>query len=162
MAVCSSIKITKALDRSAGAVAQLFDISGLNGSPEFDTIQECVYTNWAGDQDSNPLDGGLVSQVTSQFGLAHQGLHTFTNFNGALDPKFDFTQCTNNPNNFVIATKTGDIAAPTNPSSNVDWLHLTNVDGDLASDVYRVVTVGGKPPSEVNFSQICDNNAQLM
>ena len=150
------------LDRSIGAVAMLYDITPLYGESSFSTIQECVHDAWVNKPSTNPLDPGWDNQVQTQFGLHTLGLHTFVEFNGALDPKFDFTQCTNNPNNFVIATKTGDIAAPTNPSSNVDWLHLTNVNGDLASDVYRVVTVGGKPPSEVNFSQICDNNAQLM
>src|ERR1700761_1856476 len=136
MVACSLSTITKMLGRSIGAVAQLFDISGLNGSPEFDTIQECVYTNWAGDQDSNPLDGGLVSQVTSQFGLSHQGLHPFTNFNGALDPEFDFTQSTGNSNDFIIATKSGDIPPPANTQNDVDWLFLTNVSGDLAKQVF--------------------------
>lgn len=154
MVACSFSTITKILGRSIGAVAQLFDISSLNGTPDFNTIQQCVYNNWVADQDSNPLDGGLVSQVTTQFGLAYQGLHTFTNFSGALDPEFDFTQSTGNSNNFIIATKSGDIASPTNTQENVDWLSLTKVTGDLANQVFRVQTVGGKQPSSVNLSQV--------
>lgn len=154
MVACSLSTIMKMLGRSIGAVAQLFDISPLNGSPAFDTIQECVYNAWEGDQDSNPLDPGLINLVQSQFALTYQGLHTFTNFNGALDPEFDFTQSTGNSSDFIIATKSGDIPSPTNPQQNVDWLSLTNVAGGLANEVFRVKTVGGKQPSSVNLSRI--------
>jgi hypothetical protein len=153
MVVCCLSTITKMLDRSIGAVAMLYDITTLYGEPGFSTIQECVHDAWVNNPSTNPLDPGWDNQVQSRFGLNPLGPHTFVEFNGALDPKFDFTQSTNNPSNFVIATKTGDIAAPTDPGTNVDWLHLTNVNGDLASDVFRVVTVGGKPPSAVNLSQ---------
>ena len=141
------------LDRSIGAVATLYDITPLYGQSSFSTIQQCVHDVWVKDPSTNPLDPAFDNVVETQFGLNPLGVHTFVEFNGALDPKFDFTQSTNDPSKYVIATKDGDIPAPTDPSTNVDWLHLVNVNGDLASDVYRVLTVGGKPPSEVNLSQ---------
>jgi len=133
---------------SKGAVAMLFDITTLYGTSKFSTIQECVHDAWVNNPSTNPLDPEWDKQVHTQFKLDPLGIHTFVKFNNASDPKFDFTQSTNNPSNFVIAIKAGDIAAPSNPGTNVDWLHLTNVDGGLASDAYRVLTVGGKPPSE--------------
>ena len=147
------VMITNMLDRSIGAVATLFDITPLYGQSSFSEIQQCVHDAWVNNPSTNPLDPGWVNEVQTQFWLNPLGVHTFVEFNGASDPKFDFTQSTNDPNNFVISVKDGDIPAPTDPSTNVDWLHLTNVDGELASDVYRVLTVGGKPPTEVNLSK---------
>ncbi|KAI9465663.1 hypothetical protein BJY52DRAFT_1241770 [Lactarius psammicola] len=128
---------------SIGAVAQLFDISTLFGEPEFSTIQDDAFGIWSSCPGTNPLEAGLAPRL-SKFGIKPLGQHVFVNFNGALSPKFDFTQATGNPNNFVVAAKTGDIPAPS--SSDVDWLELKRVDGGLADTVFRVNTRAGKPP----------------
>jgi len=127
---------------SIGAVAQLFDISHLYGTPWFSTIQDDAYDIWSYFPNTDPLDHGLA---VSLFGFAWLGIHDFVNFNGKLSPKFDFTESTGNPDDFVVAAKTGDIPAPI-PGA-VDWLELTNVAGGLANKVFRVDTKAGKPPS---------------
>lgn len=70
-----------------------------------------------------------------------------------LSPKWDFTSAIEkgHPNAFIVGAKAGDIAAPTNPGTNVDWLMLNGVQGDLASQVFRVETRGGQPPASVRY-----------
>ena len=48
----------------------------------------------------------------------------------------------------MIGAKAGDLPAPTGPS-NIDWLQVKNVQGELANTLYRVDTKGGQPPSSV-------------
>ena len=143
------------LDRSIGAVAQLFDISGLNGTPTFSTITQSVHDAWVANPSTNPLDPTWLSQAQSQFSINPVAVHTFVEFNGAADPHFDFSESTSNPASFFTGKKAGDIPAPTDPSTNVDWLHLTSVDptGIFASDVFRAETVGGQPPAKVSLSK---------
>ena len=145
------------LCRSIGAVAQLFDISHLYGKPEFSTIQTDAYGIWSHCPNTDPSDHGLATQLHSKYGVASLGLHDFVTFNGSLSPKFDFSQTTGNPNNFVVAAKTGDIPAPT--PTNVDWLELEKVDGGLANQVFRVDTDAGKPPPTVSLSRFTTTNA---
>jgi len=134
---------------SIGAVAQLFDISQLYGtplgSPEFETVQDGAYVIWSKSPDTDPLGHDLAVQLNKKFGVDLLGIHDFVNFKGKLSPKFDFTQTTHKPDDFVISAKIGDIPSP-NGNSNVDWLELTNVDGGLG-EVYRIGTKAGKPPS---------------
>ena len=67
-------------------------------------------------------------------------------------PKWDFTSASEagNPNAFVVGAKTGDVPAPTNPQTNVDWLSLKGVQGELATAIYRMDTQGGQPPASVS------------
>jgi len=130
---------------SIGAVAHLYDISSLSADPTFSKIQDCLYDAWTKDSDTNPLDGGLDNLVQGQFRLSLLGVHTFVEFNGASDPSFDFTQSTGDSSDFVTATKAGSI--PSSDSQSVAWLSLKGVSGDLATQVFRVETKGGNPPS---------------
>lgn len=84
------------------------------------------------------------------------GQHYFvTNpFTGSgVSPTFDFRAASKkgDPNAFVIANKTGDIAAPTGPQ-DIDWLELTGAIGDLAKHIFRIDTKAGQPPSTVRSS----------
>jgi hypothetical protein len=152
---CLSTTLTKILGRSIGAVATLYDISSLS-TATFSTIQQSVHDAWVANPSTNPLDPSWISQVKSQFGVNPVATHTFVEFNGALSPHFDFSQSTNNPASFFTGKKAGDIPAPSNPGTNVDWLHLTSVDssGIFASDAFRVETVGGQPPSQVSLPNL--------
>ncbi|KAI3600368.1 malate dehydrogenase [Moniliophthora roreri] len=105
---------------SAGAVAQLYDVS-------------CSYKPGSSYQSTN---------------LKHLGEHYFvTNPTGTgISPKWDMTKFFANPNAFVIGARSAGIPAPTGPS-DVDWLYLTNVQGGLATEIYRTDTKGGQPPA---------------
>ena len=69
-----------------------------------------------------------------------------------LSPKWDFTSASKagDPTAFVVGAKTGDVPAPTAPQTNVDWLSLSNAQGALAQQIFRLQTHGGQPPSSVS------------
>jgi hypothetical protein len=73
-----------------------------------------------------------------------------------ISPKWDFTsrKFAGNATAFVLGAKTGDILAPTDPATNIDWLQLAAVQGELASEIFRVDTVGGQPPTSVWVSSV--------
>jgi len=124
---------------SVGALATLFDVSCLAKSPLLTSVPELVY-------DAN----GVIPVLTKLLGKTplKLGQHLFiTNpvTNSGVVPRFDFTASQNDPNAFVDATKVGDILAPSDPESNVDWLQLQGFLGDLAKTVFRVNTKGGQP-----------------
>ncbi|KDQ31883.1 hypothetical protein PLEOSDRAFT_1100408 [Pleurotus ostreatus PC15] len=136
---------------SAGAVAELFDISCLVGKSTFNRIQDDVFTVWK----------LLPKQLTAAkvVELLHfaktptiLGQHYFiiNPLTGVgISPKWDFTSqgaTKGNPNAFVVGARTGGLAAPTGPQ-DVDWLSLSNAQGQLADQIYRVDTRGGQPPA---------------
>lgn len=141
--------------RSVGAVAELFDISCLLGTPAFDHIEDLAFTIWK----------ALPNKVTAAkvIELLHLaktpailGQHYFitnpTTGSGS-SPKWDFTSqgtTKGNPNAFVVGARAGGVPAPTGPQ-DIDWLFLTGVQGQLADQIYRVDTRGGQPPATVRF-----------
>lgn len=153
MAVCSLFTMLKALHRSAGAVAQLIDISHLYGTPEFSRIQVDAYDFWSKFLNINPFESQLIDQLNGKFGFI-LGQHYFINGStGALSPKFDFTSSgpnKGNPEAFVVAAKAGDLPAP-DTQRDVDWLRLNGTSGELATEVIREDTQGGQPPSSVSI-----------
>ena len=84
------------------------------------------------------------------------GQHYFIANPVALSPKWDFTSASEagHADAFVIGARTGDIPAPTDPSTNIDWLSLKNAGGDLADQIFRVETRGGQPPASVSPFQM--------
>ncbi|KAF7359643.1 hypothetical protein MVEN_00688400 [Mycena venus] len=134
---------------SIGAVASFFDISCLAGTSKFDTIQNTTFKVWGRVPSSVPSTaiGALVGApyLDGVFPLLrHPSSGT------SISPKWDFTSTgkfAGNSTAFVIGVKVGDILASTNPAADIDWLRLARVEGDLASHVFRVDTVGGQPPT---------------
>ncbi|EEB90880.1 hypothetical protein MPER_10855 [Moniliophthora perniciosa FA553] len=103
-----------------GAVAQLYDIS-------------CFYKSEPGRQLTDTYIGEHYFVTNPVTGTG-------------ISPKWDMTKALDDPNAFVIEARSAGIPAPTGPS-DVDWLYLTNVQGALATDIYRTDTRGGQPPS---------------
>ncbi|KAI0346689.1 hypothetical protein BDW22DRAFT_1352853 [Trametopsis cervina] len=133
---------------SAGAYAELFDISCLSSS-SYSMVTDMMYSAWAlAPSSMNTTD---VLQSLALLGpLNVLGQHYFINGStGALQAKWDFTSASQNgqPNAFVVGAKTGDIPDPSNPATNVDWLSLNRTSGDLATQIFRVDTRGGQPPT---------------
>ncbi|KAI0262544.1 hypothetical protein BC834DRAFT_828732 [Gloeopeniophorella convolvens] len=137
---------------TAGAVAELFDISCLFNTPEFDKIQVDAFNLWSKFPSNKPSTEELIALLRALGNFDVLGQHYFiANSAGALSPKFDFTssgKTAGNPNAFVVAAKAGDIPAPTG-SADVDWLMLNATSGELAKQVFRVNTKGGQPPASV-------------
>ncbi|KAI0292572.1 hypothetical protein BC826DRAFT_1105460 [Russula brevipes] len=125
------------------AAADLFDISCLFDKPGFAEIEQAAYDLWSANY---PSDANALGDFCNKKGMMPLGHHYFVNYNGTLHPKFDFTTALNNPDAFVIAAKAGDVPAPN--SKDIDWLDLKALAGQLASEVFRVNTIGGQlPPS---------------
>jgi hypothetical protein len=135
---------------SVGTVAQMFDITCLYGTPEFWRIQDDAYDIWSDWPNTDPLEPGLAVQLSGEFGIDVIGQYYFIiGPTGSLSPKWDFTSSgptAGNPDAFVVAAKVGDIPAPTG-SQDIDWVELKGVDGKLASEIFRVDTHAGQPPS---------------
>jgi len=129
---------------SAGAVADLFDISCLSKiTPIFNNIQNVIYPAWEAAPPSFKIG-------PSTMGYPQLGNHYFQpNPSGTgLSPVWDFRAggAKNDPNAYVLAAKIGDLVAPVG-SPNVDWLQLKSVSGSLATQIYRTDTRGGVAPT---------------
>jgi len=134
---------------SAGAVAQLFNIACLYGEPEFSSIPNIAYDDWAASSITNPLEPGFVELVKKEFKLDGVGQHYFVRQNGALVPVWDLRSegpFEGNPNAIFFGQKIEGAPSPDGPE-NIDWVELKKLSGGLANLVYRVETVKGQPPS---------------
>lgn len=82
----------------------------------------------------------------------HLGTHFFQpNPSGAgISPVFDYRAASrqHDADAFVLAAPKGSLPAPTGPQ-DVAWLELTQAQGDLGKEVFRVDTIGGQPPKTV-------------
>ncbi|KAJ7823699.1 hypothetical protein B0H14DRAFT_3729796 [Mycena olivaceomarginata] len=131
---------------SIGAVASLFDISCLYPE-EFETVQTTAFNIWENAYPRRARHRHRGSRRCSQPGrvpllcdlplrhrhLAQMGLH--------------LRKIRRERQRVRPRRQTGDILAPTDHATNIDWLQLTAVQGELASGIFRVDTVGGQPPT---------------
>lgn len=150
--------------RNVGAVAELFDISCLTSSPNFQAIQNTLFDSW------NVFDGLSIQDIITL--LAAQDIFSFINPGGqpqvlaqhyfvtnpvtgqGVSPKWDFTSSgrfKGNEDAFIIAKGLGSLPAPTNATTDVAWLQVTNVEGSIADQVFRIDTKGGQPPAMCTF-----------
>jgi hypothetical protein len=126
------------IKRSAGAVADLYDISCLSKLPDlFNNIQNVAYGAW----ELAPPNVKPLVPVVASYPL--MGSHFFiTSPSGTgISPVWDFrgASAKGNPNAFVLAAKVANLPAPTG-SHDVDWLQLKSVSGDLATQVCNSAT----------------------
>ena len=140
------------VDRSAGAVAELFDISCLDENA-FDATTALAFEAWELASPSLTAQE-LIAALSFLGDIDVLGQHFFiTNplTGSGLSPKWDFTSASEkgHADAFVVGAKIGDLPAPSDPTVNIDWLQLNGVQGDLASQVYRIQTQGGQPPASV-------------
>ncbi|CAE6415038.1 unnamed protein product [Rhizoctonia solani] len=143
---------------SAGAVAKLFDLSCFVNKPIFSGIQDVVFAA-AG----NAKGQALVRKIETILKPCPVilGDHYFIPnpaVNGTgLTPVFDFRAGVKkgDPAGFAAVKKLGNTPSPAG-SSNVDWLMLQNIGGDiggsLANTVMRVDTKGGQPPASCTLN----------
>jgi len=130
---------------SAGAVADLLDISCLSTIPDvFNNIQNVAYDGWK----QAPPDVKTLGPVVG--GYPFMGSHFFsTSPSGTgISPVWDFRGAIakGNPDAFVLAAKVANIPAPTGPQ-DIDWVQLKAVSGALATQIYRTDTRGGVAPA---------------
>ncbi|EJD07404.1 uncharacterized protein FOMMEDRAFT_164379 [Fomitiporia mediterranea MF3/22] len=136
---------------SAGAVANLYDVSCLHDSSQFSQLPTIAYDIWNGEPSNDP-NTFCIQQIESRFHaqIDVYAQHYFQpNPSGSgISPVFDAraTSQKGDPNAYVLVSKSGDLAAPTG-KQDVDWLELTAVQGDLAKTVLRIDTKYGQPPA---------------
>jgi hypothetical protein len=137
---------------NVGAVAQLFDISCLDGTAEFSTIQCASLGAWNALTNTDPLDGALAQAMKTELNLTVTGQHFFQKSSGPPVPVWDLRAdppFQNNPNAFVVAKKVNSVPSP-DGTSDVAWLELAKVSGELANTIYRINTEGGQPAASVS------------
>ncbi|KAJ7921346.1 hypothetical protein B0H13DRAFT_2656038 [Mycena leptocephala] len=127
---------------SVGAVAAIFDISCLAPTPLFANLQTVAFSAWS----AAPASLSATTIGTKIGAPALLGFHYFvpSPSGTGLSPMWDFTA---SGKSTVLAAKAGDITAPTASATNVDWLMLNSVQGSLATQVFRIDTVNGQPPT---------------
>lgn len=143
---------------NVGAVAELFDISCFYGTDLFSTIQEPLFAAW-----ENFTDGYTVQEaieflpaiVPADLILAQ---HFFQpNAAGSVSPVWDFRatdRFSNDTTAFFVGKGKTSLPSPIDPATNINWLDVANVSGSIATEVFRVSTLGGQPPTSVSTS--CD------
>ncbi|KAF8888600.1 putative malate dehydrogenase [Infundibulicybe gibba] len=134
-----------------GAVAELFDISCLYNAPAFGNIQDIAYDIWRVSPPAvTPEEVIALLHSAKTPEILGQHYYVPNPLTGVgVNPKWDFTsQGANagNPNAFVVAAKVSGLSAPTG-TSDIDWVSLSALTGELAQQVYRVDTKGGQPPA---------------
>jgi len=137
---------------SSGALAVLYDASCVSSLPIFPSLAALVLK--AGGSKAESVLESCLNKTPVKLGNHYFETNPFTG--KGLSPVFDFRSgvLSSDPDGYIIAAKTGDIAAPSDPTVNVDWLELKNggqttpvSSGDLASTVFRIDTAGGQPPT---------------
>jgi len=133
-----------------GAMAELFDSSCLYGTPAFDRAPTVAYDAWSAAGDIvTPRELITILELLPNPAVLGQHYYVLNPLGPGLSPKWDFTSSgatAGNSNAYVIGAKIGDL--PSTNSSNIDSLMVKGVEGELASEVFRVNTHGGQPPSK--------------
>ncbi|KAI0642612.1 hypothetical protein C8Q79DRAFT_1002983 [Trametes meyenii] len=145
---------------SAGAVAELIDVSCIVSDPGFSTIQNDLFNVWSSVVPySIQTIISLLHVVNPPEVLAQHYFVPNPVTGQGLSPKWDFTSSgafQGKQNAYIIAKGKGNIPAPTNATRDVAWLDVVKVQGDIADEVFRFDTVGGQPPSSCVSGQSPD------
>ncbi|KAI0739099.1 hypothetical protein C8Q80DRAFT_230337 [Daedaleopsis nitida] len=140
---------------STGAVAELIDVSCQVFQPGFDTIQNDLYNVWT-HLIPHPIQAIIdLLHLLNPPEILSQHYFVPNPVTGqGLSPKWDFTSSgllKGKNEAFVVAKGKGTIPAPTDPTKDVTWLDVVNVEGKVASEVFRFDTVGGQPPAKCTY-----------
>jgi len=144
---------------NVGAVAEIIDISCLYNTDEFSEINTQAYEVWT-DLPSEFTTFDLIDVLHGDNLVLGQHYFITNPVTGSgTSPKWDFTSAHFNGDSeaFVVGAKVGDLPSPDGPS-DIDWLYLTNVpnEGELATSIFRVETVGGVAPTSCTFGSSAD------
>ncbi|KAI0078333.1 hypothetical protein K474DRAFT_1641695 [Panus rudis PR-1116 ss-1] len=155
---------------SAGAVAELIDVSCLTGSSIFHSLPDQTYNLWT----NKDFDSTSVQDIISSFHmsnppeiLAQHYFITNPTTGQGLSPVWDFRSSGKfsagggaSRTAFVVAKGKGSLPAPTDPKKDINWLQVENIGGDaggnVAQVVYRTDTRGGQPPDSCQFGSSLD------
>jgi len=138
---------------SAGAVAELFDISCLasSNSTLLSTIHTDLFNLWdsprAGNVTIQQLIQALPNVVPECMILAQH--YFIQNGAGGISPAWDFRAAPKFEGvaGALFVGKPLANIPDADPTKNIAWLHIGKVSGDISDEVYRISTVGGVAPS---------------
>ena len=141
--------------RSTGAVAELIDVSCYTSAPFFDTLQDELLPAWDALSQEVSIQQALdfVHFLNPPASLAQHYFVPNPTTGQGLSPKWDFTSSgrfAGNADAYVVGKGVGTLPSPDDPSKDVAWLQVQNVQGKIADTVFRYDTVGGQPPSSVS------------
>jgi len=132
---------------SVGAVATLYDAScAASSTLVLDALPEVLFK-------ASQSKQALKILNASPFKLGDHFFITNPITGTGVSPEFNFASSQKTANPFVVAKKTGDIPSNCDPKDDVDWLMLSNVQGSLATTVFRVQTKGGQPATSCTAGQ---------
>lgn len=145
--------------RSTGAVAELIDVSCQAFDSKFSTIQNDLYNVWT-ELIPHPIEAiiDLLHLLNPPEILAQHYFITNPTTGQGVSPKWDFTSSgkfQGNKDAFIVAKGKASLPAPTDPTKDVAWLDVVNVEGKIADEVFRFDTVGGQPPATVRGFRCC-------
>lgn len=126
---------------SAGAVAKLYDVSCLVSLPFFKNVTDVAMRLGGARQ-----RGAVTAELSRNLGgnpLTLGDHYFFTNAAGGISPKFDFT-ASQRKSSFVVSKRTNGIPSPQG-ATNIDWLELGKVEGNIGTQVFRLDTRLGQP-----------------
>ncbi|OCH85779.1 putative malate dehydrogenase [Obba rivulosa] len=135
---------------NVGALAEIVDISCFSESL-FDDVTDVIFDAWEAAPTSITA-AELINTLAifdPPFVLGQHYFITNPITGSGLSPKWDFTSASlkGHPDAFAVGAKVGDLPAPTDSATNIDWLQLNVVQGDLANVIFRIQTRGGQPPT---------------
>ena len=129
----------------------MLDASCIASESYFPTIQDDLYTIWT---------TVIPQPIEEIIDLLHApnvlGQHFFqpNPITGqGVSPVWDFRSSSafeGHEDAYILGKTTGSIPSPQDPSKDVTWIHVANVEGHIADDVFRFDTVGGQPPTSVS------------
>ncbi|PCH35191.1 hypothetical protein WOLCODRAFT_166107 [Wolfiporia cocos MD-104 SS10] len=140
---------------SLGAFAELIDVSCYVNESWFGGIQNYAYNVWSNLSEVVSI-AEVIDYIHSVNPPQNLAQHYFVPnpVGTGLSPKWDFTssgEFNGNPNAYVIGRVNGTLPSPDDPTKDVTWLEVLNVQGDIADEVFRFDTVGGQPPSSCTY-----------
>ena len=139
-----------------GAVAELIDFSCNISDANFKTIQYDIYDAWNAVPECETIQD-VIASVLAENPPRNLGQHYFVNnpvTGQGVSLKWDFTSSGENKGNsdaYVVGKGVGTLASPDDPTTDVAWLELTDVEGELADTIFRYDTVNGQPPTSVSL-----------
>lgn len=137
---------------AAGAVASLFDVSCLQKNKAiFSRIPDLAMAAWKLAPRSVTAESMMksLSAFSAPIVLGQHYFITNPITGNGTSPMWDFrTQKAyrDKPDAFVVVSRVAGASAP-KPERDIDWLQLKNIQGGLASEVYRTDTREGKAPA---------------
>ncbi|KAI1788648.1 hypothetical protein LXA43DRAFT_974693 [Ganoderma leucocontextum] len=140
---------------STGAVAELLDASCMASEPSFSTIQDDLYQIW-NTVIPQPIQAiiELLHYLNPPTILAQHFFQTNPVTGQGVSPVWDFRS---NPrfkgkdDAYILGRGNGSIPSPQDSKKDVAWLHVVNVQGHMADEVFRFDTVGGQPPAACTY-----------